>query len=278
MRAFLKALKENPIETAILFVGVVLGLVLGFLTILGYSNTDLAIGISLEILAIIAGILFFIRGKTNQVERTTQETTKQLQHMEGSLEEIRLRSWRLSEVFDSFGEKIRELEGDFKNADQVWILSRTCRRLWTDFRDELIPLVHKGKLRILLLDPEGYALGLTAKSAIWDRPEEGYRIRNDVAHFLQGLEAFSQQNGLGKFVRKIDYLPAWTLILVNPGGESGVINSGKIYVEMATYRAHPRKRPCFTILSDKDYDLFSEFRDEYSKMWDEAKDAWDHSG
>ena len=79
MGAFLKALKENPVETTILFVGITLGLVLGFLTILGRSDTDVAIGISLEILAIIAGILFFIRGKTNQVERTTRETTKQLQ-------------------------------------------------------------------------------------------------------------------------------------------------------------------------------------------------------
>jgi hypothetical protein len=278
MGAFWKALKENPVETAMLSVGVALGLVLGFFTILGRFKVDLAIGVSMEILAIIAVILFFIRGKTDQVERAAQDTTMQLQHLECTLEEIRLHSWRLSEIFDTFGEKIPELEGDFKNADQVWILSRTCRRLWTDFRDELVPLVQKGKLRLLLLDPEGCALGLTAKSAIWDRPEEGNRVRSDVAHFLEGLEAFSQQNGLGRFVRKIDYLPPWTLILVNPGGEGGVINGGKVYVEMATYRAHPRKRPCFTILSDKDYDLFSEFRDEYSKMWDEAKDAWGPSG
>lgn len=167
-----------------------------------------------------------------------------------------------------------KLEGDLKNADQVWILARTCRRLWTDFRDELMPLAQKGKLRLLLLDPEGYALGLTAKSAIWDRPNDRYRLQRNVMHFLEGLEAFCREDGLDKFVRTIDYLPAWTLILINPGSEGGVIDGGRIYVEMSTYRSHPRKRPSFTISSDNDYDLFSEFRDEYNKMWDEAMEAW----
>jgi len=64
------------------------------------------------------------------------------------------------------------------------------------------------------------------------------------------------------------------LILVNPGDENGVINDGKAYVEMSTYIAHPRKRPCFIISSDKDYDLFSEFRKEFCKMWDGAPGAW----
>ena len=76
MDKFLKALRENPVETTIAFVGVVLGLAVGLITVLGYSSIGLAIGVSLEILAIIAGILFFVLGKTSQVERTTQETTE----------------------------------------------------------------------------------------------------------------------------------------------------------------------------------------------------------
>lgn len=274
MNTLLKALRRNPFDTAVISAGIVTGVVLGILTIWGYPTTDLAIGATLEVLAILGATLFFIREKTDQVEQNTQETTKALQKLDRHLEEIRFGPHRLSEVFDTFGEKIFELEGDLKNADRVWILARTCRRLWTDFSDELMPLAQKGKLRLLLLDPEGYALGLTAKSAIWDRPDDGYRLKRDVMRFLEGLEDYCQKDGLDKFVRKIDYLPAWTLILVNPGNENGVIDSGRVYVEMATYRAHPRKRPAFTISSDNDYDLFSDFRDEYNKMWNEAAEAW----
>lgn len=274
MGTVLKSLKENPVETTIIVVGIGLGLILGIATILGYSNTQLAIGISLEILAIIAIVLFVIRGKTFQVERNTQETASKLHGLECCLEDIRLHRWRLSEIFDSFGEKTQEIENDLKIADQVWILSRTCRRLWLDFSDELKPLAQKGKLRLLLLDPNGHALGLAAQSTDWDSPEDRDHNRANVVQFLKYLEGFSQQKGLGQFVRTIDYLPAWTLILVNPLGKGGSANGGKIFVEMATYRANSRKRPCFTILSDKDYDLFYEFCEEYSRMWQVADPAW----
>lgn len=268
------AVTENPVEAAMVSTGIVLGVALGLLTMLGWSNINVAIGVSLEILAIIAIILFFIYGRTGEVKQSTMETTKRLQNLEGCLEEVRLRPWRLSEVFDSFGQKLPELEDDLKHADQVWILTRTCRRLWSDFEDQLVPLIERDKMRLLLLDPNGHALSMTSMSVIWDRPEDGYNPGSDVARFLRGLQSFSQRGGLNSFVRKIDYLPAWTLILVNPGSESSVTNGGKIYVEMATYRAHPRKRPCFTILSDQDVDLFSDFCDEYRKMWDRAIPAW----
>ena len=274
MGAVLRALKENPVETTTVVVGIALGLILGIATILGYSSTELAIGISLEILAIIAIVLFIIRGKTYQVEQNTHETAAKLQGLEGCLEDIRLHCWRLSEIFDSFIEKKPEIKRNLKAADQVWILSRTCRRLGLDFTDELEPLAQRDKLRLLLLDPKGHALGLTAQSTKWDSQQDRNHMRTNVVQFLKYLEDFSQENGLGQFVRTIDYLPAWTLILVNPIAEGSTAGGGKIYVEMATYRADSRERPCFTVLSDNDYSLFSEFCEEYSRMWQEADPAW----
>jgi hypothetical protein len=268
------AVKENPVEAAMVSTGIVLGLALGLLTMLGWSDVDIAIGVSLEILAIIAIMLFFILGRTSEVKQSTVETTRHLQNLEGCLEEIRLRPWRLAEVFDSFGQKLPELEADLKHADQVWILTRTCRRLWSDFEDQLVPLIERDKMRLLLLDPNGHALRMAYMSAFWERDEGGQNPGSNVGGFLGWLEASSQASGWRRFVRKIDYLPAWTLILVNPGSESGISNDGKIYVELATYRAHPRKRPCFTVFSDQDLDLFSEFCDEYRKMWDKAIPAW----
>lgn len=85
MNTLLKALKRNPFETGIISAGIVTGVVLGILTIWGYPTTDLAIGATLEVLAILGATLFFIHERTNQVEQNTQETTKALQKLDRHL-------------------------------------------------------------------------------------------------------------------------------------------------------------------------------------------------
>jgi hypothetical protein len=296
MKTVWTALREDPGEAIAVVVAILVAAILAIFTFFGVFNVNLAIGVSLEALAIIMVLLFYIRGKSNRVEHMTREllgvegkldqgvqeaqngfqmVQSQLQHLENCLEETRSHPYRLSRVLVPFWGKMTELEEDLRRADQVWILSRTCRRLWADFSDELTLAAQRGGLRFLLLDPEGHALGLTVKSTTWDIPGDGELLRQNVKHFLNSLEALCQDNALNKLsVRKIDYLPAWTLILVNPGDGSDVVDNGKAYVEMATYRAHPRKRPCLTISSDKDYDLFCEFREEFSKMWERATAAW----
>jgi len=230
MNMILTALKEDPLEAITVGAAIVVGAILAILTIIGAFHINLAIGVSLEALAIMIAMLFYLRAKTNQVEQTTrkllavegkldqgaQETQNgfheihdQLQNMKDYMEETRLHPFRLSEVFATFGEKVPELESDLRKSDQVWILSRTCRRLWGDFRDELTPLARKGELRLLLLDPDGHALGLAANPATWDRPEDRDLARQNVTHFLDSLQGLCQQHGLDKLeVRKIDYLPA----------------------------------------------------------------------
>ena len=199
MKEIWKALRENPVETAILFVGVGLGIVLGLSTILGYSNVGLASGITLELLAIIAGMLFFIRGATSRVHQATQETTTHLQTLENHLADARLHPYRVSEVVVPYCDKLAELENDLKHADRVWVLSRTCRRVWSDFNRELEGVAQKGELRFLLLDPTGHALGLTTEPATWDKPEDRDLLRRNVERFVSFLQELCEKNGLHQF-------------------------------------------------------------------------------
>ena len=198
------------------------------------------------------------------------------QELKQSLEDALKRQHhrKLSDVFIPFGEGIRGLSQRLLQTDEVWILSRTCRRLWTDYGDELQTIARRGGLRLLILDPNDGALNMVARSAAWQRPGDGERLKTDVEQFVNRLEHIQGTLRLNHFeVRLIDYLPAWTLILINPNKSDGIV-----YVELATYRSHPRKRPSFVVERGVDYDLFDQLRSEFEEMWNSTQPAWGPAG
>jgi len=200
--------------------------------------------------------------------RRTEQESKQ------SLETIlkRQRQFRLSEVITSYSERMHEISGHLMQADEVWVLSRTCRMLWKDYQVELQVVARRDGLKLLFINPDDGALDMVAKSAIWWQADDGKRLKADVEHFVRRLKLVQEKLDLDKLeVRLIDYLPAWTLILINPRKDDGVI-----YVELATYRSHSRKHPGFLVKCCSDASLFYQFRDEFEQMWNDAQLAWEH--
>lgn len=180
---------------------------------------------------------------------------------------------RLSKVFTPFSEGMQKLGSRLMQADDVWILSRTCRRLWYDYQEELQAVAKRGGLRLLFLNPDNGALDMVTRSATWQQPGDGERIKADVDYFVSRLEHIQTHLHLNELaVRLIDYLPAWTLILINPRKNDGII-----WVELATYRSHPRKRPSFMVECSLDNDLFDQFRAEFEQMWQDAHPAWEQA-
>jgi len=117
------------------------------------------------------------------------------------------------------------------------------------------------------------ALKMVATTAVWDKPDELNRLKNNLEGFVSRLRYIQSEMGMQKLdVHLLDYLPAWTLILINPTRSDAIA-----YVEMATYRAHPRKRPTFIVECSQDNPLFSLFRDEYEQMWKNAQPAWNQT-
>lgn len=180
---------------------------------------------------------------------------------------------RLSTALVPFSRGMQELSRRLMQADEAWILSRTCRRLWGDYQEELQAVAKRGGLRLLFLDPDNGALDMVARSAIWQQPGDDERIKTDVRHLINHLEYVQAKLHLNELaVRLIDYLPAWTLILINPRKNDGII-----WVELATYRSHPRKRPSFVVECSLDNDLFGQFRAEFEQMWQDAHPAWEQA-
>lgn len=78
----------------------------------------------------------------------------------------------------------------------------------------------------------------------------------------QFLNKLKEDYGNETDLRVIDYLPAWTLIIINPNKRN---EDSVIYVELATYNADAEERPTFKVTSDeKKY--FNEFLNEFNDM------------
>ena len=237
------------------YLTVPLCLVVVLLDVLGIVNLTIVTSAILAALALLAFNLLANR-------RTEQELQQWLrQAVQHNFQ------YRLSEIFVPFGEKVQERRQRLGQADHVWILSRTCRRVWADNEEELQTVSKRGGLKLLFLDPADGALGMVAKSAVWDQPGDGQRLKSEVEHFIQLLKLVQERLSLDKLeIRLIDYLPAWTLILIDPDKDDGVI-----YVELATFRSSSYKRPSFIVDSRTDHTLFEQFRDDFKEMWNRAQ-------
>lgn len=100
---------------------------------------------------------------------------------------------------------------------------------------------------------------------------DGDRLKSEVLYFITRLEHMQGILRLEKLrVRLIDYLPAWSLIFVNPTKDNGVV-----YVELATYRSHPSRRPSFAVRRNVDYELFQQLYVDFEQMWQDAIPAWE---
>lgn len=203
--------------------------------------------------------------KNHHIEKELKQSLKELMNQQNQS--------RLSDTIIPFGDRVQEINRGLTQADEVWILSRTCQRLWVDYQDELQNIARRNGLKLLLLDPSNGAFNMIEKSTIWQQPGDGDRHKIEVSHFVSRLDCVRKTLELNNFeMRVIDYLPAWTLILINPRRNDGVV-----YVEMATYRAHSRKRPSFVLNCDLDNHLYDQFRNEFEQMWDDAKPAWNQT-
>lgn len=176
----------------------------------------------------------------------------------------------LRDVFIDFQEERQEISNCINKAQEVWILSRTCREIWRKDNKHLRELPNRKGLRLLFINPEKRALDIVVRTTEFRLPGDQDRTREDVTLFVERLRRFQLSENLSNFeVRLIDYLPAWTLIFINPNGRNG-----RIYVELATYHSNWDDRPTFMVERNKDGDLFYHFCNEYKKMWNDATHAW----
>lgn len=247
-----------------LFVLILVATIVTILGMLERVNPQLVNEVTLALLGLIAFSL--IRHRTNE-----ENLQKTLDHLLAEQE-----SPSLNQVLLPYQKWMEEIEAGLESSKEVWILSRTCYRLWVDYYDEFkdLRLQRKGKLRFMMVDPENGAVKMIVKSG------EGFDIssnvelrQRDLRELLDVLKSIQLEENNSKLqVATIDYLPAWTLIILDPKSLYG-----QAFVELATFRANGRNRPTFLVSAERDPELFDIFIREYETMWNAAKPAYEAS-
>jgi hypothetical protein len=223
----------------------------------------------LSVLFLIACGLLVNRETNNHLQQTTEKVWERMQKPP------------IEEVLVPYKTWMDDIEASLDLAKEVWVLSRTCTRFWEDYKAQLQGILqHKGRIRLMLVDPRNGALQMIANSAELARsheisgqflkpiPENSNNhlalLRAQVQDFVQHIASMSEQVGNGRLaLRIINYLPAHTLVIINGQSEQGLI-----FVELGTFQSNGRNRPTFSLLKSKDKQLFNLYREEFLAMWD----------
>jgi len=189
-------------------------------------------------------------------------TNQNMSRMQGKLQES------VDDFFQSFDELSDELKDAMKSAEEIWLLSRTGRGWWKNYRYEIENiLTRKRQNRFLFINPQNGALKMVERTSRseWSPTSNFSAYRSHVEGFLNWLSENNSQNSYT--LKVIDHLPACTLIILNPNKKN---NRSVIYVELSNYNSGSKTRPVFKI-KPQDTEYFSEFIEEFEKMWQDAK-------
>jgi hypothetical protein len=253
----------------------VIGVLIVWLDMSGRASPGAVRDATLALLSLIGASLLMSHATNNRLQEAAQDILKQDQaanaQWQHTAEEIlrRLQQPSIEQVLLPHARWMDEIDQKLWSAKEVWVLSRTCIRIWQDYRDQFKRLLKgRGGVRLMLVDPNGGAVKMLVKSARGFEHFDDFKLRqaNIEAHLAQLAWRCLQPEGKGLQVRTINYLPAWTLIFIDPESERGTV-----YVELATYRSGPRNRPTFLLTADSSPQLFQVFRDEFETMWKRAQ-------
>jgi hypothetical protein len=225
----------------------------------------------LSVLFLIACSLLVNRETNSRLQSTTEKILE------------RMRTPPIEDVLVPYKTWMDDIEASLASAKEVWILSRTCTRLWEDYQVQLQGILkNKGAIRLLLVNPHNGASEMIANSTEMDRRLEingiflkqmptDYnnrlvQLRAQVEDFVGYISNVSEQIGNEHLaLRMIEYLPAYTLVIINGGSEKG-----KIFVALGTFRSNSRSRPMFSLCKLRDKRLFTLYYEEFKAMWDAA--------
>jgi len=246
MGSKIKEFVQEPDNIFYLF-AILLALTIAVLDLLNVVNIELVVTMVLVVLSAVIALMLKTHRSLLQMQTELQNPVNQL--------------------FQSFSEVREELTSAMKTSDEIWLLSRTGRGWWRNYRSELENIIQKGgENRFLFVDPTNGALKMVEKTSRseWEPTDSYAEFQKKMVSFLNWLNNTYQQRRFS--LKVIDHLPAWTLIMLNP---SKTRNGSIIYIEMATYHSGSGARPVFKV-EPRDTEYFAKFVNEFEEMWQAA--------
>lgn len=176
----------------------------------------------------------------------------------------------ISKILKSYDDKmIEEIRNHLKSAKEIWLLTRTGQSFITYvYKKEFEEILKERKGRFLFLAPENLALEMVA-NVVKEKLEKLKSLIHNPIEYKEYLNSLREISKEEIDIRVIDYLPAWTLVIINP---TKLDDHSIIYIELATYRAKYNGRPVFKV-TPQDGEYFTMFLNEFNEMWKDAK-SW----
>lgn len=231
---------------------------LGFLSIVEPEIVSSAI---LTILTLIAISLLLNRKKDSYLHQKMDDIIN------------RLLNPSAAQKFKPYKKYMDEIDQKISQAKEVWILSRTCGGYWKNYKDEFKKLLDNNSnnscIKMMTVHPDNGAVKMITNYSEWENQDRPDSLKDSINAFIKDIKTKFPLELKSKRVEValIDYLPAWSLVLIDPNSKE----NGIIYVELATFRAHPRNRPTFSLKSREDSHYFEKFKNEFLTMFSYAK-------
>jgi hypothetical protein len=181
----------------------------------------------------------------------------------------------INKIIKRFRECEVEIDEKIRGADKIYLLSRTGQKWW---EHHLKGKLMNQDLYLLVLDPRyekdsAFRMHFTSDIEM----DKNNQVYPDILE-LERKKAFRFLNNLvdeTKFqIRVLNYLPAWSLLIIDNSITKKHSGQSIIFCELAPYNFTSGNRPIFKITEDHNT-CFKFFKNEFDELWERAKDdSW----
>jgi hypothetical protein len=232
-------------ENIDLYLTVGIAIVLAIMNILGIAPSSFLAPLTLAVLALLAVSNLGNRYKLDSLlQRTAAET-----------------------MF--LGDYPTSQKVDILNGKELWViginLGRTVETYSPDFETKLI---NGGKIKILVLDPDGVANKLVSSKFYYPADEKQHRDR--ILGTLSTLRHLTKVKSDGLEVRTLDYPFAFGVFAINLNSADGVI-----YLEQYGFKMKRDDIPKL-VLHSKDGRWYEHYKEQVFALWNNAT-PWKYS-
>lgn len=238
---------------------VVAGVYFSFRAQSGTLTTEQILGWILIVFSLMATSLFVDRlTKLSRIEKEAKEANSLIRAKEGTIS--------ISNVLLT-RKQLEPLESRLENAREIFITGGSLFRLSSEYLglfDKL--LANECRIKLLLLDPNSYSARLVARNIVYEIADfEVYKsyINSSLSSFSKLREKYNDKVQ----IRVSEYLPAFSLLGINPS-----LDTGKIMVELYVHNIPTRERPHIDIFRRNDPFWFEFYNSQFNSLWNDSVD------
>lgn len=207
-----------------------------------------------------------LKAETDKIKAEAEKIRSELQPSQSlTIEQHSIRTNNKKDIVSR--ENLEELRNPIENFRELLLVGINLRRLTISYHNTLFKQIKSGAmLKVILVNPDGLALQFLAdRSTIHRTPDAMTKSICMTLHNLADIYAEIPQGRLE--VRVLDYVPSYSMIIVNPKDAKGIIR-----VDTYPYKVSPEENPGFFVNENVNHEWRKFFIEQFDKLWNSAKE------